>query len=109
MNVSQNAGNDIFWELIFSKFPRVAYHQISLAAFTFTAQTFFPIYGPHERMLKSLDLDSIKRDLAASKLCKELSTKLTDLMPERVDELVRNNSLFHCRHSLIFLSGFSDS
>lgn len=42
------------------------------------------------RKLKSVDLDSLKNDVATSGLCQELPDELTDLMLEGVDVLVRN-------------------
>ncbi|XP_078372669.1 uncharacterized protein LOC144656313 [Oculina patagonica] len=42
------------------------------------------------RKLKSVNLDSLKNDLAASGLCQEQPDEFTNLMPEAVDALVSN-------------------
>ena len=42
------------------------------------------------RRLKSVDLDSLKADLAASGLCQEQPDELTNVTPEGVDALLRN-------------------
>jgi len=42
------------------------------------------------RRLKSVDLDSLKADLAASGLCQEQSDELTNVTPDGVDALLRN-------------------